>query len=205
MPSFPLTRILTTWLVKLYFHTDVSGEENIPADGPFVVVSNHASFLDPFFIGYASIRRQVGFMAKEELFRIPLFGSLIRRYDAFPVRRGQHDMSAVRLFHDFLHQNKPLLIFPEGTRTLTGELQTAKKGVGMLLYGARVPVIPAYVGGTFESWPKGKLFPKSTRTYVHFGKAIELEDLYREKPEKETYRKISEKLMENIAKLRKPF
>jgi len=141
-------------------------------------------------------------MAKEELFQIPLFGRLIRRYDAFPVRRGQHDMAAVQRFHDFLHQNKPLLIFPEGTRTLTGELQKAKKGVGLLLYNARVPVIPAYVGGTFESWPKGKLFPKSTKTYVRFGKPVELDDLYREKAEKETYRLIAERIMHRISQLR---
>ncbi|HET9870432.1 MAG TPA: lysophospholipid acyltransferase family protein, partial [bacterium] len=131
MASFPVTRVLTTWFVRLYFRIQVRGESFIPAEGPFVVVANHASFLDPFFIGYASIRRQVGFMAKEELFRVPLFGPLIRRYDAFPVRRGQHDLEAVRRFHDFLHQNKPLLIFPEGTRTLDGELQKAKKGVGL--------------------------------------------------------------------------
>jgi 1-acyl-sn-glycerol-3-phosphate acyltransferase len=202
MASFALTRVLTTWFVRLYFQIQVQGEAHIPEEGPFVVVANHASFLDPFFIGYASIRRQVGFMAKEELFRVPLFGALIRRYDAFPVRRGQHDEGAVQRFHDFLHQNKPLLIFPEGTRTLDGELQKAKKGVGLLLYNAKVPVIPAYVGGTFESWPKGKLFPKPGKTSVTFGPPMELEDLYREKPEKDTYRRISERVMEKIARLK---
>jgi 1-acyl-sn-glycerol-3-phosphate acyltransferase len=202
MASFPLTRILTTWFVRLYFRILVKGESAIPAEGPFVVVANHASFLDPFFIGYASHRRQVGFMAKEELFKIPLFGGLIRRYDAFPVRRGQHDTDAVQRFHDFLHLNKPLLIFPEGTRTLTGELQKAKKGVGLLLYNAQVPVIPAYVGGTFESWPKGKLFPKPRKTSVRFGKPLALDDLYREKPEKDTYRRIAERVMESIADLK---
>ncbi len=202
MVSFPLTRILTTWFVRLYFQISVWGENSIPAEGPFVVVANHASFLDPFFIGYASHRRQVGFMAKEELFKIPLFGNLIRRYDAFPVKRGQHDLDAVQRFHDFLHQNKPLLIFPEGTRTLTGELQKAKKGVGLLLYKAQVPVIPAYVGGTFKSWPKGKLFPKPGKTSVRFGAPLLLADLYREKPEKDTYRRIAERVMESIARLK---
>jgi 1-acyl-sn-glycerol-3-phosphate acyltransferase len=202
MASFPLTRILTTWFVRFYFRISIHGESSIPAEGPFVVVANHASLLDPFFIGYASPRRQVGFMAKEELFKIPIFGAMIRRYDAFPVRRGQHDLEAVQRFHDFLHQNKPLLIFPEGTRTLTGELQKAKKGVGLLLYNAQVPVIPAYVGGTFESWPKGKLFPKSVKTSVRFGEPLLLDDLYREKPEKDTYRRIAERIMESIARLK---
>ena len=203
MASFPLTRILTTWFVRLYFGIEVEGENFIPAAGPFVVVANHASFLDPFFIGYASRRRQVGFMAKEELFRVPLFGALIRRYDAFPVKRGQHDMAAVQRFHDFLHQDKPLLIFPEGTRTLTGELQKAKKGVGLLLYNAKVPVIPAYVGGTFAAWPKGKLFPRPGKTWVTFGPPMDLTDLYREKPEKDTYGRIADRIMDRIGELRK--
>lgn len=202
MTSFPLTRLLTTWFVRIYFRIAVRGESWIPRTGPFVVVANHASFLDPFFIGYASSQRQVGFMAKEELFRIPLFGAMIRRYDAFPVRRGQHDMEAVQRFHDFLHMDKPLLIFPEGTRTLTGELQKAKKGVGLLLFNAKVSVIPAYVGGTFASWPKGRFFPKPVKTSVTFGPPIPLDDLYREKPEKETYRRIADRVMEKIAELK---
>ncbi len=202
MVSFPKLRLTTTWLISLYFQTKGIGVENIPRTGPFVVVSNHASFLDPYLIGYTSVNREVGFMAKEELFRFPIFGSIIRNCGAFPVKRGGHDPEAIQNFHDFLHSGKPLVLFPEGTRTLDGELQQAKKGVGLLLYNAKVPVIPAYVAGTFQSWPKGKLLPRPGKTSVAYGPAISLDDLYRENPEKQTYRKIADRVMDHIAKLK---
>ncbi len=200
MPSFPKLRFTTTWLINLLFQTKGYGLENIPPTGPFVVASNHASFLDPYLIGFTSIQREVGFMAKEELFKVPLFGSIIRYCGAFPVKRGTRDEDAIQKFQDFLHSGKPLVIFPEGTRTLTGELQPAKKGVGMLLYNAKVPVIPAYIGGTFHCWPKGKLLPRPGKTFVTYGPPIPLDDLYSEKPEKATYRKIADRLMEHVAR-----
>lgn len=202
MFSFPKLRITTTWFISLYFRTRGHGTENIPRTGPFVVVSNHASALDPYLIGYTSTEREVGFMAKEELFKVPIFGTIIRYCGAFPVKRGGLDEAAIQQFHDFLHSGKPLVVFPEGTRTLTGELQPGKKGVGMLIYNAKVPIIPAYIAGTFHSWPKGKLLPRPGKTSVTYGPAIVLDDLYREKAEKDTYRKISDRIMENIAKLR---
>jgi 1-acyl-sn-glycerol-3-phosphate acyltransferase len=202
LSSFPKLRLTTTWFISLYFHTKGYGIENIPNSGPFVVVSNHASFLDPYLIGYTSLKREVGFMAKEELFRVPLFGWIIKYCGAFPVKRGSRDEAAIQQFHDFLHSGKPLVVFPEGTRTFTGELQPAKKGIGMLLYNAKVPVIPAYIAGTYDCWPKGKLLPRPGKTSVTYGLPIPLDDLYRQKAEKTTYHKIAERLMEHISKLR---
>jgi 1-acyl-sn-glycerol-3-phosphate acyltransferase len=199
--SFPKLRFTTTWLINLLFQTKGYGLEYIPDTGPFIVVANHASFLDPYLIGFTSIHRQVGFMAKEELFRIPVFGSIIRYCGAFPVKRGMYDESAIQNFHDFLHSGKPLVLFVEGTRTLTGELQKAKKGSGMLLYNAKVPVIPAYIDGTFACWPKGKLLPKPGKTSVTYGPPIHLDDLYQDEPEKATYQKIAVRIMESIVRL----
>jgi 1-acyl-sn-glycerol-3-phosphate acyltransferase len=202
MASFPKTRFLITGLMQLYFRTQCHGTENIPESGPFVVVANHASFLDPVLVGYTSRERHVSFMAKEELFRVPLLGFLIRRYGAFPVRRGQWDREAIQKFQDFIHSGKPIALFPEGTRTLTGELQPAKKGVGMLIYNARVAVVPAYIDGTFQAWPKGKLFPKPGKTSVSYGPAILMDDLYQEEAGKPVYLKIASRIMENIARLK---
>jgi 1-acyl-sn-glycerol-3-phosphate acyltransferase len=178
------------------------GNQNIPGVGPFVVLANHASFLDPYMIGFTSEVREVGFMAKEELFRNPVFGWIIRNCGAFPVKRGKQDEEAIKRFHDFLNFGKPLCLYPEGTRTLDGKLQPAKKGVGMLLYNARVPAIPAYIDGTYRSFPKGKLFPKPGKITVFYGPAIPLEDLYLLPPEKPTYKMIAERIMTHIAALK---
>jgi 1-acyl-sn-glycerol-3-phosphate acyltransferase len=202
MNSFPKLRFTTTWLIELLFKTRTYGLENIPLTGPFVVVANHASLLDPYLIGYTSLNRQVGFMAKEELFRIPLFGSLIRHLGAFPVKRGTRDQQAIQRFHDFLHSGKPLVLFGEGTRTLDGNLQPAKKGAGMLLYSARVPVIPAYIQGTFEAWPKGKLLPRRRPTSVTYGPPIDLEDLFQGEPVRGTYALIAARVTQKIADLK---
>ncbi len=201
MKSFPKVRYSTGWFMRRYFGIRSVGTDNIPAAGPFVVLSNHASFLDPYMIGYTSEDREVGFMAKEELFRVPIFGWIISNCGAFPVKRGVGDEAAIKKFHDFLHAGKPLCIFAEGTRTLDGNLQKAKKGVGMLLYNARVPVIPAFIDGTFQSMPKGKWFPKPGKVTVSYGPAIPLEDLYAMEPEKPTYAKIAERVTEHISKL----
>ncbi len=188
--------------MKWYFDIKTLGALNIPSQGPFVVLANHASFLDPYMIGYTSEEREVGFMAKEELFRNPLFGWIIRQCGAFPVKRGKQDAEAIQRFHDFLQSGKPLCLYPEGTRTLDGELQVAKKGVGMLLFNAKVPTIPAYIDGTYQCLPKGKLFPKPGHVTVSYGPAVHLEDLYQLPPEKPTYQLICERVMAQIAALK---
>jgi 1-acyl-sn-glycerol-3-phosphate acyltransferase len=204
MYSFMDVRIPLWILFHTYLPLTIHGAENIPAEGPFVFCSNHAADLDPIVLGYSSFHRAVGFMAKEELFKIPVFGMLIRHWGAFPVKRNQWDETAIQSFTDHVKKNKPLVLFPEGTRTLNGELLTPKKGVGKLLHMSRVPVIPVYIEGTFQSWPKGRRFPRPHRLSAHIGRQIPMEDLYALPEEKETYRLIVERVMEHIASLRPP-
>jgi 1-acyl-sn-glycerol-3-phosphate acyltransferase len=203
MTSLPKIRFLTTWFVHLYWRTKIIGAENIPKAGPFIVVANHASILDPYLIDWASKERELYFLAKEELFRNPLIGRFMRGCNAVPVKRGVIDETAIKTFHEILDSGKPMGLFPEGTRTLTGETLPGKKGSGMLIYNARVPVIPAYVAGTFECFPKGKSWPRPGHTSINFGPPISLGDLYQEKPEKPTYRQIADRLMEAINQLKR--
>ncbi len=167
-----------------------------------MVVANHASLLDPYLIDWASKKRELYFMAKAELFRNPFFGWFLRQCNAFPVKRGVIDEEAIKTFHDILASGKPVGLFPEGTRTVDGETQPGKKGSGMLVYNAKVPVVPAYIAGTFQCFPKGKSWPRPGHTSITFGPALSLDDLYREKAEKPTYRKVADRLMEGIDRLR---
>ena len=119
---------VAVFLMRAWFGLRVKGAEHVPARGPALIVSNHQSILDPPVIGGAA-RRQIYFLAKAELFRIPMFGSLIRALHARPVRREGSDPGALRTAAQLLGEGKALLIFPEGTRSLNGRLGEGKPGV----------------------------------------------------------------------------
>ncbi|GIX06232.1 MAG: 1-acyl-sn-glycerol-3-phosphate acyltransferase [Candidatus Poribacteria bacterium] len=122
------------------------GFERIPLEGPLIVAANHASYLDPILLG-ALIPREIHFMAQHRLFWGPL-GWLIRKYNAFPVRRGEADLSALRHAIGVLRQGGALLIFPEGTRGTGEELLEARKGIGFLATRTGAPVLPVLLNGT---------------------------------------------------------
>ena len=186
-------------LMRAWFGLRVRGAEHVPASGPALIVSNHQSILDPPIIGGAA-RRQIYFLAKAELFRIPVFGWLIRALHARPVRREGSDPRALRTAAQLLDEGKALLVFPEGTRSVNGRLGEGKPGVGMLAVTSGAPVVPAYVSGTFEALPKGSSWPRRSQVSVSFGPALHF------KPQsgadrKERYREAALEMMRGIAQL----
>ncbi|MDI6871297.1 MAG: lysophospholipid acyltransferase family protein [Bacillota bacterium] len=119
----------------------VEGRKNVPATGPVLLAINHTSAVDPF-LGGSAIDRRVHFMAKEELFRLPLVGSLLRQLGAFPVRRGESDRRAIRQALALLEAGEVVGIFPEGTRSRDGRLQQAQTGIAFLAKRGRAAVVP---------------------------------------------------------------
>lgn len=188
------------FLMRTWFGLRVSGAEHIPPSGPALIVSNHQSILDPPVIGGAA-RRQIYFLAKAELFRIPLFGWLIRALHARPVRREGPDPRALRTAALLLEEGKALLVFPEGTRSLDGRLGEGKAGVGMLAVTSGAPVVPAYVSGTLEALPKGAAWPRRSQVSVSFGPALHFKASIGS-GRKERYRDAAEEMMRGIAQLR---
>jgi 1-acyl-sn-glycerol-3-phosphate acyltransferase len=191
---------IAVFLMRAWFGLRVRGAEHVPARGPALIVSNHQSILDPPVIGGAA-RRQIYFLAKAELFRIPMFGSLIRALHARPVRREGSDPGALRTAAQLLGEGKALLVFPEGTRSLNGRLGEGKPGVGMLAVTSGAPVVPAYVSGTLEALPKGSAWPRRSQVSVSFGPALHF------KPRngagrKERYREAAQEMMRGIAELK---
>jgi 1-acyl-sn-glycerol-3-phosphate acyltransferase len=132
----------------------VRGVENIPTDGPVILVINHVSLWDPI-LAACSVPRNVSYMAKEELFNSFLLGPIIRRLGAFPVKRGQGDTSAIRNSLSILKEGKVLGLFPEGTRSKSGELQKGLPGMVLLMEKSKAPVVPIKVYGTRHLLTKG--------------------------------------------------
>jgi 1-acyl-sn-glycerol-3-phosphate acyltransferase len=158
-------------LMRLYFRIRRRGWQHVPATGPVLLVANHASLLDPPLIA-GMTPRPVAFMAKAELFGIPLFGGLIRRLNANPVRRDGSDPSALRLALRLLEQGRALLVFPEGTRGADEDLREAKAGAGMLAVLSGAPVVPVYIQGTARAWPRGRTLPRPEKVTVWFGRPL---------------------------------
>jgi 1-acyl-sn-glycerol-3-phosphate acyltransferase len=131
---------------KTLFAATVEGTENVPPSGPLIVAANHRSYLDPPLLG-TWFPRTVHFMAKEELFRIPVLGPLITRVNAFPVTRGKGDVRSIRRALRVLKEGGVVGMFPEGTRNLTGDVE-AKGGAVLLSTLAHCPVIPVGLSRT---------------------------------------------------------
>jgi 1-acyl-sn-glycerol-3-phosphate acyltransferase len=132
---------------------DVRGLENVPKTGPFLMVSNHQSFLDPILV-QAICPRVVHSMAKSTQFGSPIFRKLMTQLHSFPVRRFEVDPQAVRLVLRRLGQGNPVVVYIEGERSWDGQLQSPRLGTVRLALKAGVPILPVRVDGAYDAWPR---------------------------------------------------
>jgi 1-acyl-sn-glycerol-3-phosphate acyltransferase len=197
---YTILKPLTAVLFRLLFGLEGRGAENVPKTGPVLLVTNHSSVLDPPAVG-AVAPRPLYFLAKAELFRIPLFGRLIRALHARPIRRGAADPSALRMALRVLEGGGALLVFPEATRQPEGRLAEGRPGAGMLALLSGAPVVPAYVSGTGRAWPRGRRLPRPAKVRVHFGKPMHFA-WCPEREHREQYRAASHGMMAAIASLK---
>ena len=196
---YQVLKPVTQGLARLAFGLEAHGREHVPMSGPTLVVSNHASVLDPPLVGAAS-PRTLHFMAKAELFDVPLFGRFIHALNARPVRREGNDASALRAALALLAEGHALLVFPEGTRGEEGVLRDGKPGAGMLAMLSGAQVVPTFIQGSGRAWPKGSKGPRPAKVRVDFGKPLVFE-----RPagrNKEQYTIASREMMAAIAALK---
>jgi len=159
----------------LLFRWRFYGLDNIPEEGPFLLVSNHQSFLDPIFCG-APPKRHLCFLARDTLFTNWFFGPLIASVNAIPVKRERGDLAAMKKVIGKLQEGRGVCLFPEGTRTGDGKILPFKAGLGLLCRRGNAAIVPVVIDGAFDCWPRTeKIFSPGGTIIVHYGKAITAE------------------------------
>lgn len=182
---------------------EIEGLQNVPRTGPLIVASNHRSHADPPVVG-VSLPRPVHYMAKRELFEVPLFGPIIRRTGAFPVTRGRPDRRALRWALQLLADGKGVVMFPEGTRSLDGRLKAPELGVALIALKSRAPVLPMALQGTEHILPRGATMPQSHPLKVRYGKPLTFDDLYGRRTGREETAEVGARIMSAIEDLLSP-
>jgi 1-acyl-sn-glycerol-3-phosphate acyltransferase len=167
---------------------EVKGEENIPSTGPVIVCANHISNLDPPLVG-GSIKREMFFIAKEELFEKKWLGKLLSSLNVFPIKRGMSDRSAIRKALGLLKKGQGLVIFPEGTRSKTGQLGKGMSGVGFFALRSQATVVPCAIIGPYKVGKKVKIV---------YGKPIDMDTL---RKEKQDVKVVTDQIMQSIKQL----
>ncbi|MEK6646550.1 MAG: lysophospholipid acyltransferase family protein [Candidatus Firestonebacteria bacterium] len=188
-------------LFKMFFKLEIIGEENIPKTSAVIIAANHLSFLDPPILGTAVRKRHLHFLARRSLFKNIFFGWILRNVHTYPIANDSIGKGGIETAIKLLEEGKAVVVFPEGTRSHTGELQKGKSGIGMVSYKSKFPVIPVYIDGTYEILPRGSKMLKPAKVTIKVGKILKLDDLYAMPPSKEIYNAITEKIMFAIAQL----
>lgn len=193
--------LLVYIVAKPLFRYRAIGTEHIPSKGSGIIASNHASYLDPIFVGLG-VRRRINYLAKKELFSKPLAGYFLRHLlRALPIDRERMDRNTLRETYNLLKTNELLLVFPEGTRTYDGKLNKGKMGIGMIAYNTQVPVIPVYIDGSYAILPRKARSVRFNKCTVYYGPPVDLQFFYRQQRSKELYRQISDTIMDAIGAL----
>jgi 1-acyl-sn-glycerol-3-phosphate acyltransferase len=192
---YKLIRIIFRAVFGILFRPKIIGKENIPAAGAFILSANHVSNWDPPVLA-TFIDREVCYMAKEELFKNPVFAKAIRALNAFPVKREAADKNAIKNAVKILKSGGCLGIFPEGTRSKTGEIGKAESGVSLIAAMTKAPIVPAAIINTEKIFSAEIKFP---RLAVIFGAPIHFNG---NSKDKDALSNFAQEIMNEIAKLK---
>ncbi len=170
MSLYRAAQLLVRSVWPLFGRLDLDGREHIPDRGPFLLIANHQSFLDPILI-QAVVRRPVYTMAKSTEFSKPVIGRVMERLKSFPVRRFEIDPQAVRVALGYLEAGHGVGIYIEGERTWDGRLQPPRLGTVRLILKAGVPVVPCGISGAYGVWPRWSR-PRRGTVRIRFGEPL---------------------------------
>ncbi len=201
---YGLFHYLSIVVYDMFFRGEVVGQEYIPKTGAFLIAVNHASHLDAPTVG-AQVPRQMSFFARKTLWKPGVAAWWLDAVGTIPVDlEGSQDIGGLKRVLRALADNKVLILFPEGTRTLDGKLQPPKPGIGLIICRSQVPVIPARIFGSYEAFGKGISFPRLGKGMsIVFGPPLTASE-YDIGTGKDRYLVASERVMERIAALELP-
>lgn len=206
-PWFAAARLLVVPPLRLWFAWRLEGLERIPHTGPVLVACNHASYLDPLANGYAILTagRYPRFLAKQELFDVPLLGRALRGMGQIPVRRGTRDRGALEAAQRALVAGEVVVIYPEGTVTTRPDHlpMAGKTGAVRLSLATGVPILPIASWGTHPVWQKsgpGSLRPRRP-IWIKVGTPIDLSDRRREADDHDALVAMTAEVMEALTAL----
>ncbi len=199
MSFYGVAQRLVRWLWPLVGgRLEVEGLDHIPGAGPFLLIANHQSYLDPILI-QAVVPRPMYTMAKSTEFSNPVVGGFLKRLKSFPVRRFQIDPQAVRIVLRHLEAGRGVGIYVEGERTWDGRLQAPRLGTLRLLLKAGVPVIPCGISGAYDVWPRWHRRIRRGTIRIRFGEPARLPQLDDRRERDAALPETRERLMSALA------
>ncbi|HEY4761038.1 MAG TPA: lysophospholipid acyltransferase family protein [Thermoguttaceae bacterium] len=168
---YDFLRFVLKIIAVLFFRVRYFGLNNIPAKGGVLVVCNHQSLFDPPFVGVAC-PRHMNYLARDSLFRFPIFSWIIRTVNAIPIDREGFGLAGVKESLKRLKQGEMIVVFPEGTRTPDGEIKPFRPGFTSLAVRSSAAILPVAIEGAYHCWPRSHKFPRPGVVYVCYGQPI---------------------------------
>lgn len=172
MSWYAFFRLLSAGMARVVSRMEVEGRHHVPPDGPFILVPNHQSVLDPIFVQVSVPRPDIYTLTKSTQFGSGVFRWLLPRVQAIPVRRFRVDPQAVRVLLRRLDEGKGVCVYPEGERTWDGSVGPLRRGAVRVILKAGVPVVPCGVSGSFAIWPRWSRSIRRSTVRVRFGEPL---------------------------------
>lgn len=185
---------------RFFYRFRILHREHVIQNGPVILAMNHQSFLDPPLAGNAC-DRAIYFLAKKSLMKVPILGWLLPKLNVIPVDLEGGDRSALKALIRILRAGDCALVFPEGSRTRDGELQSAQPGVGLVIAKTLAPVVPMRIFGAHDVWPMGGKLRFAGRITIVIGEPIHFSETDVAGGGKELYTQLSQRVMDAIASL----
>src|SRR3989338_1225715 len=201
---FTLANVYKLWLIK------AQGLENLPKDRPFIIAANHSSYYDSMLLHciiIPKIDKKIHALVNSSYWNYPIARKLLNIGECIPVSvvknknlKNQNE-DVFKKAVEYLKKGEIIQIFPEGTRSIDGELKKAYTGIAKICLYSNVPVLPVGIIGSYKVLPKGKFFPRFIRCDVNIGKLIYFDKYYKKKVSNSLLEKITKDIMEEIARL----